>query len=78
MDWPPIDWTVLSRDVTGALALLSFVAQIPFVRDVGKVLVGMLQDYREHLDEQREAAAQQQPEAPETSDEQPEDETQNG
>ena len=53
MDWPPIDWTVLSRDVTGALALLSFVAQIPFVRDVGAVLVGMLQDYREHIDQER-------------------------
>lgn len=53
MDWPPIDWTLLSRDVTGALALLSFVAQMPFVRDVGAVLVGMLQDYRKHLDDQR-------------------------
>ena len=54
MDLPPLDYTVLSRDVTGALAVLSFIAQMPFVRDVGKVLVGMLQDYREHLDEQRD------------------------
>ena len=54
MDWTPIDWTILSRDVTGALAFLSFVAQLPFVRDIGAVLVGMLQDYREHLDEQRD------------------------
>ena len=54
MDWPQIDWTVLSRDVTGALAILSFIAQVPFVQRVGDVLIGMLQDYREHLDEQRD------------------------
>lgn len=54
MEWPPIDWTVLSRDVTGALAFLSFIAQVPFVQRVGDVLIGMLQDYREHLDEQRD------------------------
>lgn len=54
MEWPPVDLTLLSRDVTGALAVLSFIVQIPFVRDAGQVLVGMLQDYREHLDERRD------------------------
>lgn len=54
MDWPPIDWTLLSRDVTGALAILSFIAQTPFVRGVGDVLIGMLKDYRQHLEDQRD------------------------
>ena len=54
MEWPPIDWALLSRDVTGALAVSSFVAQLPIVQGATEILLGMLQDYREHLDEQRD------------------------
>ncbi len=54
MDWPPIDWAILSRDITAVLAVLSFVAQLPIVQGATEILLGMLQDYREHLDEQRD------------------------
>ena len=51
---PPVDWHWLGRDLTAALALVSFVLRSEYAQKVLAELLGMLKDYRRRLDEDRQ------------------------